>query len=126
MDQIRKAYKKIVKGRWGENELNDRFCANDTMGCITLTHLLVLDGENERVDQLNRIQGPGPVFEEDGGSGFIIIRGIRPPEPKELDEARGQITSDYQNYLESEWIKALKEKYPVEVNRELLSRINPS
>ena len=76
------------------------------MKCVTLTQLLVVEGENEKVDQLNRIQGPGPVFEEDGGSGFII--------------------SDYQNYLESEWIKQLKEKYPVKVNRELLSRINPS
>jgi len=126
VDQIRKAYKKIAKGRWDEHELNDRFCANDTIDCITLTHLLVVDGENERVDQLNRIQGPGPLFEEEDGSGFIIIQGIRPPEPKELDEARGQITSDYQNYLESEWIKTLKEKYPVEVNRELLSGMNPS
>ena len=93
---------------------------------ITLTRLLVVEGENERVDQLNGIEGPGPVFGEDTGSGFIILKGIRPPEPKALDEARGQITSDYQNYLESEWIKQLKAKYPVEVNRELLSRINPS
>jgi peptidyl-prolyl cis-trans isomerase SurA len=123
---IRKAYKKILKGRWDEDDLNDRFCDSDTLKCVTLTRLLVVEGENERVDRLNGIEGPGPVFEEDTGSGFIILKGIRPPEPKALDEARGQITSDYQNYLESEWIKQLKEKYPVEVNRELLSRINPS
>ena len=123
---IRKAYKKILKGRWDEDKLNDRFCENDTLECVSLTRLLVADGENEQVDQLNRMEGPGPVFEEEAGSAFIIFKGMQPPEPKALDEARGQITSDYQNYLEAEWIKQLKDKYPVEINRELLTRINPS
>jgi peptidyl-prolyl cis-trans isomerase SurA len=124
-EQLRKASKRILKGKWDENELNERFCTRDTVPCITLSHLLVVEGENERVDALNRIEGPGPLFEEENGHGFIIIKGVRNPEPKELDEARGQITSDYQNYLESEWISELKQKYPLEVNRELLSRINP-
>jgi len=42
-----------------------------------------------------------------------------------MNEARGQITSDYQEYLESEWLKSLKEKYPVSINRELLKQIKP-
>jgi len=45
------------------------------------------------------------------------------PEPKTLKEARGIITSDYQNYLENEWIKELKGKYEVVVNPEVLSTI---
>ena len=125
VEGVRNAYKKILKERWGEPELNERFCSNDTVPCVTLSHLLVEEGENEKVDQLNRIEGAGPVFEDEGASSFILLKGVRGPEPKALDEARGQITSDYQNYLESEWIKELKQKYPVEVNRELLSRINP-
>ena len=54
---------------------------------------------------------------------IVIIKKVRSAEPKKLDEARGQITSDYQTYLEKEWIEALKDKYPVEVDRSLLSRI---
>ena len=42
---------------------------------------------------------------------------------EKLDEARGQITSDYQNYLENQWIEELKVKYPVEVDRSLLTGI---
>jgi peptidyl-prolyl cis-trans isomerase SurA len=80
-------------------------------------------GENEMVDAQNGVPGPGPVVEGDESNSFVIIKGVKSPEPKELDEARGQITSDYQTYLEEEWINGLKEKYPVEVNRDLLSRI---
>jgi peptidyl-prolyl cis-trans isomerase SurA len=125
LEGVRKSYKKIVNGRWGAPELNDRFCANDTLACVTLEKLLVEDGENRRVDQMNRVPGMGPVESEDGSSSFIILKGVRGPEPKALQEARGQITSDYQNYLESEWINELKQKYPVEVDSTLLSRINP-
>jgi peptidyl-prolyl cis-trans isomerase SurA len=65
------------------------------------------------------------VHEENGTSSFVIIKGIRSPEAKKLDETRGQVTSDYQEYLESEWLRSLKAKYPVSVNEELLKQINP-
>lgn len=55
---------------------------------------------------------------------FASINEIRPPEPKTLDEARGIITSDYQNYLEEEWVKELKGKYQVVVHEEILEDIN--
>jgi peptidyl-prolyl cis-trans isomerase SurA len=120
---VRKASKKIAKGKFDEEALNAKYCSNDTVPCITLTRLLVEKGENEMVDAQNGVPGPGPVVEGDESNSFILIKEQRSPEPKELDEARGQITSDYQTYLEKEWINHLKEKYPVEVNKSLLSRI---
>ncbi|MES2561074.1 MAG: peptidylprolyl isomerase [Bacteroidota bacterium] len=47
---------------------------------------------------------------------FLVVEGIVAPEPKALKESRGLVTSDYQNYLEKEWIKELRAKYPVSVN----------
>lgn len=122
---IRNAYKKIRKGKLDQEALNALYCSNDTVPCITLTHQLVEKGENEMIDASRDVSGPGPLYEKDGTSTFVIVKGIRSPEPKKLDETRGQVTSDYQEYLESEWLKILKEKYPVSVNRELLMQINP-
>jgi peptidyl-prolyl cis-trans isomerase SurA len=122
---LRKASKKIAKGKLDEESLNAKYCSNDTIPCITLTRLLVQKDENALVDAQNGVPGPGPVVEGEGdeSNSFILIKEIRSPEPKELDDARGQITSDYQTYLEEEWINKLKEKYPVEVNKDLLSGI---
>ena len=75
------------------------------------------------IDERFGISGPGPIQENEGSYTFIIVKGLRSPEPKKLDEARGQITSDYQEYLEDEWLRSLKEKYPVTVNKDLLARI---
>ena len=121
--KIRKAKKKILKGKLDEAALNSTFCANDTVPCISMTHILVEEGENEMVDAMKGQPGIGSLVKEDGKSTFVILKEVRSPEPKELNEARGQITSDYQNYLEEKWISDLKQKYPVEVKRSLLSRI---
>ncbi|MCB0396524.1 MAG: peptidylprolyl isomerase [Flavobacteriales bacterium] len=53
----------------------------------------------------------------------VSVRKIHPPVPKSLKEAKGLVTAAYQDYLEKEWINALKEKYPVNVNREVLKTI---
>jgi len=120
---LRKQYKKIMKGRLDENSLNEKYCLNDSIPCIEVNSMLVEKGENEAVDKLNMTTGIGENFDKDGRTAFVIVRAIRSPEPKKLNEARGQITSDYQNYLEKQWIAELKEKYPVEVNKELLATI---
>ena len=120
---INSTYKKIARGKLDQEALNAKYCSNDTIPCITLTRHLVEKGENEMIDARNGVKGPGPVIENEEASTFVIVKGVRSPEPKKLEEARGQITSDYQEYLESEWLKSLKEKYPVTINQELLNRI---
>ena len=51
---------------------------------------------------------------------FYWVLGTLPAESKTLKEAKGIATSDYQNYLEKEWIKELRAKYPVQVNEETI------
>ncbi len=125
MEGVRKAYKKILKGKLDEAALNSLYCASDTVACIALKKMVVEEGENEMVDAMHGVPGLGPVVTGKDSDSFVILRGVIPPEPKKLKEARGQITSDYQNYLEEVWVKELRQKYPVEVDRSLLSRIKP-
>ncbi len=45
---------------------------------------------------------------------------ILKPGPKQLSEAKGPATSDYQNYLEQEWLAELAKKHPIIINKEVL------
>ncbi len=66
--------------------------------------------------------GPKP---NNFNSELSFIRGDKiPPQPKTLEEARGLYVSDYQKYLEDKWIKALRSKYKINVNKKLLKSIN--
>jgi peptidyl-prolyl cis-trans isomerase SurA len=57
-----------------------------------------------------------------GGDAVVVInvKTILQPTPKTLDEARGQVIAAYQDYLEAQWIEALRNKYSVEINHEIL------
>ncbi len=121
--RVMKLRKKIARGKLDQQALNALFCAQDSLPCISLRTLLVEKGENEQVDALKGKPGPGKLYEGEETNSFVILKGQRAAEPKALDEARGQITSDYQNYLEELWVKALRSKYPVRVDRSRLKSI---
>ncbi len=55
---------------------------------------------------------------------IVKIKDVLPPQPKELNDSRGLATADYQEYLEDEWIKQLKVKYPVVVNEVVLQQLS--
>ncbi len=59
---------------------------------------------------------------------FVVIKVIDfiPAGPKKLTEARGVITSDYQNYLEESWIESLKKdkEGKIIINKEILYSIH--
>jgi peptidyl-prolyl cis-trans isomerase SurA len=82
-------------------------------------------GDNQYVDQTEWKVGakkeiPSTV---DQSTVLVYIRELRDPEPKTLREARGLVTSDYQVELEENWVKMLKEKYPVKVNEKVLEKV---
>jgi len=53
-----------------------------------------------------------------------FVRGDKiAPEPKTLEEARGLYISEYQNYLEKNWLTELHKKYKIKVNKQLLKTI---
>ena len=64
--------------------------------------------------------GVSDVFERAGKFWVVVAKSVRPAEPKALDEARGLITAEYQNYLEDRWIKELRAKYNYVVNNDVL------
>lgn len=59
------------------------------------------------------------------GSQFKLyyVQEILPVSNKKLSEIKGKVMSDYQDYLEKEWIKDLRKTYPVKINKKSLSLV---
>ncbi|MCB2206670.1 MAG: peptidylprolyl isomerase [Bacteroidetes bacterium] len=82
-------------------------------------------GDNAYVDQVEWKQGLSDQINSDVENlvVFVKIREVLKPTQKSLNEARGLATADYQGYLEKAWVQELKEKYPVNINQEVLQKL---
>ena len=54
---------------------------------------------------------------------FVIVdvKAFVKPQVKTLEESEGSVRVDYQNYLEAEWNKELKDNYEVTVDEKVYS-----
>lgn len=77
----------------------------------------------EMVKNTNFEIGVGKTETKDGKPKFIIVEKSLPADYKEIKDAKGLIISDYQTYLEQEWVKQLKQTYPVSINKEIMYQL---
>ena len=110
--------------------------ANDTLTATTVTRMVnessALNVKHkrskfdiEKTEALNNAPkalkvGPNEIYEFGGKYYFVNVVEILEPGQKEFSEAKGAITSDYQNYLEAEWLKELEQKHKVTINKDVL------
>lgn len=79
-------------------------------------------GENEFLDQVDWSLGRH-TLQSSGRSVLIEIMEIKPSQAKKLEEIRGLVIADFQNYLEAQWVEELKKKYPVVINDAELNKM---
>lgn len=121
---IKLAKKTVKKNKLTKETLASKLCPTDTtMSCVDVIPGKYEKGDNEEVDKTNWVTGAGKTVSKDGRYSFVYIKGVLPETIKKLDEDRGKIISDYQTHLETEWVKELRNKYPVQVDRDVLSLI---
>jgi peptidyl-prolyl cis-trans isomerase SurA len=65
-------------------------------------------------------EGVNDIYELNGKYFVVRVNDVIPPGEKEYNEAKGAVTSDYQNYLEEQWLEELEEKHTVSINTEVL------
>jgi len=83
-----------------------------------------LKGDNKFIDELKWVKGTSPNIKQSDNSIVIIdIHNVLPKTYKTLEETKGKVISDYQSELESAWINILRNKYSVNVNKEVLYSI---
>jgi len=83
------------------------------------------EGDNGLMDSVAWRPGlskpiPSPV---ENKVSMVFIKKIISPGIMPFEQARGLVVSDYQDYLEKVWIRQLREKYPVRVNKKVLNRL---
>ncbi|QCR23387.1 peptidylprolyl isomerase [Pontibacter sp. SGAir0037] len=103
------------------NYLADNLNIGNPLG-VQITEKKFQKGENKALDSVKWEKGTYTT-QHNGREYLIVISDVLAPGYKQLSEVRGVATSDYQNYLEQEWIKELKSKYPVNVKTDEIEKL---
>ena len=122
VNTVKKYAKKRASQKWTPEEMTSRICPDDTIHCIAIK-----DGKYEKDDKIadKLVWEKGSIKKSDQSNIYelTLVNAIIPPMPKTFDEVRGQVTADYQNFLDRKWIEALRARYAIAINRDVLTLV---
>ena len=81
---------------------------------------------NENLDRVNWKTGAVTAAlknDRTRSTSFMVIKEVKPPSVKSLDEARGYVIADYQDFLEKKWLEELNANYKVEKNDKVFKNL---
>ena len=89
---------------------------------VSQQETIVERGRNKEIDALDWKPGALSKMEMDRKNKkitFMKVEKILDPSGKKLNEARGYVVADYQDFLEKQWLTELKKAYKVQTNKKV-------
>jgi peptidyl-prolyl cis-trans isomerase SurA len=120
-EKIKKKVDEIVKTTSMENINSSIFKEFNTTASdeVMVREGLFPKGKNHAVDVMMFKEGEY----KNEKYPYVSLRGSLISAPECYEDVKGLVTADYQDYLEKEWVKSLREKYKVKVNKDVLKTI---
>lgn len=145
--------KNIKKYRWDSPRLKSYiiFATSDSLLSEALTYAKTLDsaqptqfvqdmrkkfGREIKVERVIASKGENPITDYLAFGGdkaaadaksswkhYALFDNRLISQPEEATDVRGQAVTDYQAYLDSEWVKSLRKKYPVKVDKKVFKQV---
>lgn len=81
------------------------------------------EGHNALPSDFEMKNGISQIYHSNDSYIVVQVNDILPEGPKELDDVRGVVVSNYQNEVEKNWMESLHNKYKVEVNKKTLKKL---
>ena len=94
----------------------------DSVTYVKVQHGLWEQGKNGAIDKYG-FKEKKASFTPNEQLPVVTCLGKKLKAPQEWSDEKGKVTTDYQDYLEAEWVKTLRAKYPVEINQEVWESI---
>jgi len=79
--------------------------------------------QNELPEGLKIKTGVSEIYKRDSSSVVVNVKEVIEPSVKEFINVRGIVLSNYQSEIEKRWMKSLRDKYKVEINKKSLKKI---
>ncbi len=94
----------------------------DSVTYVKVQHGLWEKGKNAAIDKFG-FKDKKATFTPSEELPIVECVGKKLKAPEVWSDEKGKVTTDYQDYLEAEWVKKLREKYEVKINQEVWEKI---
>jgi peptidyl-prolyl cis-trans isomerase SurA len=119
--QLSSEFKKYSRRQDADIRLARKFNnKNDTL--LIIKEDTWYKGDDREIDNLRWVTG-AQSFLRNGFPAIILIKNIIEPVPLKFEKVQREMLTGYQEYLEGEWMKQLKEKYSVKIDSLLLKDV---
>lgn len=108
---------KSVDLRGLNKHLRDKFGKH-----VRAERVIAKKGENAITDYL-AFGGPKPENKQLSWNNYFPYQGQIIEQPVEADDVRSRVITDYQSQLEKDWVKELRSRYPVKIDKKVLKTI---
>ena len=118
---VRNSVKKLSFDKWAD-KLRRTF-NNDSIIRIRVEKGIFKKGDNAFIDSMvfkkDTVTTAVKGYPIDAVYGKLLKKG-----PETWDDVKGQVTADYQDQLEKQWVAELRKRYTVEVDEKVLKTVN--
>ncbi len=113
--QIRRAQRRDIS----HDELMKTFNSSSQLEVSSEKGLMETE-QNPLLSETDTRRGVSNVIKSGNNFAVVRVNEFLPSQPKKMNEVRGLVIADYQNYLEKKWVKELRSKYEYIVNTDAL------
>ncbi|QEE48045.1 peptidylprolyl isomerase [Flavobacterium alkalisoli] len=118
VEQARKYLKKNKDAAYIKSELNTK----DKVSVIEKSGVFPQD--SKALPQMDKWKtGVSDIVNEGNYYYVLKVNKVLPVTAKTLDECKGRVVNDYQQYLESTWIDNLEKEFTVKVNQDVFAKV---
>ena len=118
VDELEKLMKEGKTGKEIRGLLN-----KDNEVNVLLTKGVFEIGRSELPSGFLPDMGVSIIYTENESFIIINVKEITPPGPRVFEEIKGRVLSDYQTFIEEQWMDQLRAKYKVEINKKTLKKL---
>lgn len=123
-DVTKKALAMLKKGK-SIQEIKDKFNTKDKVD-IMVSESFYEEGDSALPKDTKMVVGTSDVMKQGDYYYAVKIDKILPAGNKSLDECKGKIVNDYQQYLEQNWVNELKKEFTIDVDKNTFEKVKAS
>lgn len=120
-DVAKKALKMVKKGKTQE-EIKAAFNTPEVVN-VMITAGVFEENAEALPKNIAPKKGISEVLQQDKYYYVVVVNAFIPAGPKALEECKGRVINDYQQYLEENWVTQLKSEFKVQVDTPVFEEV---